>query len=100
MSTTPSMEMIRPWEARDACCPRREPIMTVQRLSVRYHGNVALDDVNLVINRGCILAIVGPSGCGKSTFLSSLNRMTDLIPGCTVTGEIRLAGENIHAPGT
>jgi phosphate transport system ATP-binding protein len=35
------------------------------------------------------------SGCGKSTFLRALNRMNDLIPGATATGEVKLDGENV-----
>ncbi|MEQ1920585.1 MAG: phosphate ABC transporter ATP-binding protein PstB, partial [Elusimicrobiota bacterium] len=41
-------------------------------------------------------ALIGPSGCGKSTFLRSINRMNDTIPGCRVTGEIAIDGDNIN----
>lgn len=65
-------------------------------LSVHYHGRTAVRDVELDIARGRVTAIIGPSGCGKSSFLASLNRMTDLVPGCTVTGAVRIAETDIH----
>jgi phosphate transport system ATP-binding protein len=47
--------------------------------------------VSLDIFRSCVTALIGPSGCGKSSFLSSLNRLSDLIPGCEVEGRILVA---------
>ena len=44
------------------------------------------------------MALVGPSGCGKSTFLSTLNRLTDLVPGCHVEGEIWVDHCRIDSP--
>ena len=44
------------------------------------------------------MALVGPSGCGKSTFLSTLNRLTDLVPGCHVEGEIWVDHCQIDSP--
>ena len=76
------------------------PCLDVAGLSVAYAGRPALRDVTLPIHTGRITAIVGPSGCGKSTFLASLNRMTDLVPGCTVTGRIRFQGADVHDPAT
>lgn len=62
-----------------------------------YYGDFhALKDVNLEIQEKEITAFIGPSGCGKSTLLKSLNRMNDLVPGCKITGEISLDGENIY----
>jgi phosphate transport system ATP-binding protein len=79
------------------CCEERVPVIRVHGLCVSYQGQPALRDVNLDINRGCITAVVGPSGCGKSTFLSALNRMTDLLPGCSVAGRVQLDGRDIVA---
>lgn len=83
-----------PLEAGPPCCDP-EPAIRVNNLSLYYDGQPALDNVTLDIYRGCITALIGPSGCGKTSFLSSLNRLTDLIPGCTVVGEIEIEGNGI-----
>ncbi len=69
-----------------------------RNVSVFYGEKQALYDVSLAIAPRSVTAFIGPSGCGKSTFLRCLNRMNDLIPGCRVTGEILLDGEDINAP--
>ena len=73
---------------------------TVRDMNLYYGSFHALKGVNLDIGAREITAFIGPSGCGKSTFLRSLNRMNDLVEGCRITGEIRLDGEDIYAPGT
>lgn len=71
----------------------------VSGLSVSYRGLAALRAVDLEIPARRITALVGPSGCGKSSFLHSLNRLTDLISGCRVTGSIHLCdGTEISHP--
>lgn len=75
------------------------PMLEVNDLSVSYGTLRVVSGVNLTVPRNRILAIVGPSGCGKSTVLSSLNRLTDLIPGCRVDGSIRVDGREILTDG-
>jgi phosphate transport system ATP-binding protein len=79
-----------------ACC-EPTPVLEIKNLAVRYGGVTALDGVSLDIYKGCITALVGPSGCGKTSFLSTLNRLTDLIPGVTVTGDTLFNGQSIFA---
>lgn len=67
-----------------------EPIVTVRALSCTYNGHSAFRDVDIDVPKGQITALIGPSGCGKTSLLQSLNRLTDLIPGCRVEGQIRL----------
>lgn len=76
------------------------PIIEVEQLSLHYGLKPAFHDVTLSINKGCITALVGPSGCGKTSFLTSLNRLTDIIPGCRLSGSIRLDGLDMLAPHT
>lgn len=73
------------------------PIKT-ESLSLYYGNNAAFKNVNLSIEPGSITAVVGPSGSGKSSFLLSLNRLTDLVPGCRVTGSIRIGELDILDP--
>ena len=62
-----------------------------------YYGDLhALKNINLSIDANEVTAFIGPSGCGKSTLLKSINRMNDLVPGCRITGEMLLDGENIY----
>ena len=65
-------------------------------VSVFYGEKQALFDVSLDMPEKSVTSLIGPSGCGKSTFLRSINRMNDTIPGCRVTGEIAIDGENIN----
>lgn len=70
--------------------------LSVRDLSLKYGETTAFTRVNLQIKRSEVTAIVGPSGCGKSSFLQSLNRLTDNIPECYVSGEILFHEQNIR----
>ncbi|WP_040952682.1 phosphate ABC transporter ATP-binding protein PstB [Gorillibacterium massiliense] len=72
----------------------------VEQLNLAYGENKALFDVNLNIRPNSITALIGPSGCGKSTFLRTLNRMNDLIDNVSITGSVKVDGENIYEPDT
>ena len=69
-------------------------VMEVTGLRVAYSGREAVHGVALPVARGMVTAIVGPSGCGKTTLLRTLNRLSELTPGCRVSGEIRLDGDD------
>ncbi|HJS46479.1 MAG TPA: phosphate ABC transporter ATP-binding protein PstB [Gemmatimonadales bacterium] len=62
-------------------------------------GAWTLQGISLAIPARAVTAIIGPSGCGKSTFLRALNRMHDLLPGTRHEGRLRVAGEDVYAPG-
>lgn len=81
-------------DAGPACC---DPIphLRIRDLTVGYGGQAVLDGASLDIYKGCITALIGPSGCGKTSFLSVLNRMTDLIPGAFVRGDVHIDGIDI-----
>jgi phosphate transport system ATP-binding protein len=66
---------------------------------LHYGRKQALFDVNMKVARGKVTALIGPSGCGKSTLLRSVNRINDLLSTVRITGDMRLNGESIYAPG-
>jgi len=43
-----------------------------------------------------VTSLIGPSGSGKTTLLRAMNRLHELTPGATVTGQILLEGESIY----
>lgn len=71
------------------------PSLSLNNVTIRYQGKIAVDGATLDIPAGQITALVGPSGCGKSSLLSSINRMTDMVPGCDVSGEIKIDDDSI-----
>nr|BDA27604.1 hypothetical protein CPBEC3_07390 [Clostridium perfringens] len=51
----------------------------------------ALDNVNLLINRGQFVSIMGPSGSGKSTLLNIISGLDK-----PTSGKVFINGNNIH----
>ena len=82
----------------DDLAPERPAVFAIRDVQVSYGGAVAIEDVSMVIREGAITALIGPSGCGKSTFIRCLNRMNDLVPGATVSGELLYHGEDLYGP--
>ena len=67
----------------------------IKDLNLYYEKFHALKNINMDIDKNEITAFIGPSGCGKSSLLKSLNRMNDLIDGCSITGEVLVDDEDI-----
>jgi phosphate transport system ATP-binding protein len=64
--------------------------------SLFYGDFEAVRNVNMKVPKQMVTAMIGPSGCGKSTLLRSINRMNDLIPATSATGEMIFDGHNIY----
>jgi phosphate transport system ATP-binding protein len=82
---------------RDDDAGDAEVVLAAEGVDVYYGSFRALADVDIVMRRHQITALIGPSGCGKSTFLRSLNRMNDLVPGARVEGTIAYLGQDLYA---
>jgi len=44
------------------------PVLTVEKLTLKYEKNIVLEDVNLAVAKGDVVGIIGRNGAGKSTF--------------------------------
>jgi phosphate transport system ATP-binding protein len=69
--------------------------IVVRDLNFFYGRYKALDSISLEIPPNRVTAFIGPSGCGKSTLLRTFNRIYELYPEQSTTGEVLLDGENI-----
>ena len=70
--------------------------MSLQNVTISYGSFEAVRNVFIDIPRGKVTAFIGPSGCGKSTVLRGLNRMNDLIPGCSLKGKVVFDGQDLY----
>jgi phosphate transport system ATP-binding protein len=78
--------------------PNSDVCISIQNATISYGEFEALKNVFCDIPRGQVTAFIGPSGCGKSTLLRALNRMNDLIEGCSLHGRILFDGADLYAP--
>jgi phosphate transport system ATP-binding protein len=86
-----------PTETHDVL-KREEALLEVSGFNLSYGAKQALFDVNMIIPKGKVTALIGPSGCGKSTLLRSINRINDLLSTVRINGEMKLNGEPVYAP--
>ncbi len=64
-----------------------QPILDVARLTVRYNGRVALEDISFHLHEGERVAVVGPNGAGKSTLFKVVS---GVLP--PTSGEVNIFG--------
>ena len=62
----------------------------IKNLTVAYGENIALENFNLDIEVGSLMALVGPNGAGKSTLIKTILKFLKQI-----TGEIKINGKNL-----
>jgi len=71
----------------------------VNNLSYKYKNakEKTLDNVNLKVNEGEILAIIGSSGCGKSTLCNCICGLIPNVYAGECYGEVKILGQNIKS---
>ena len=62
----------------------------IRNLTVAYGENIALENLNLDVETGSLMALVGPNGAGKSTLIKTILRFLKQI-----TGEIKINGKTL-----
>ena len=59
-------------DPRPVSLPEGRPLLTVERLTMRFGGLVAIDDISFVAAERQITGIIGPNGAGKTTVFNCL----------------------------
>jgi branched-chain amino acid transport system ATP-binding protein len=71
-------------------------MLSVQRLTKRFGGLVAVDGLSFDVHEGAIHAIIGPNGAGKSTVFNLLTGFDPADDGAVVFEGLSLAGLRPH----
>lgn len=64
----------------------REPVLQVVRLSIKYGGLLAVDNVSLDVKAGEVVGLIGPNGAGKTSIVDAVSGFTP------AAGEVRVRG--------
>jgi len=67
------------------------PLLEIVRLTMRFGGIVALENVSFTVTKGRIAGLIGPNGAGKTTLFNCLSRLYR-----PERGDIRLNGKSLR----
>ncbi|MFO7887885.1 MAG: ABC transporter ATP-binding protein [Eubacteriales bacterium] len=80
--------------------PNKEVLIEINDLKIAYGKGkdsiLAIDNVDLKINRGEFLCILGPSGCGKSTLLKAIAGYIQPTEGTCLMDDKPIVGPDWH----
>ncbi len=76
--------------ARAEHMPAGQTILAIRGLTKRYGGVTALDNLDLDVKAGEIMALIGPNGAGKTT---AFNMITGVLP--PTEGSVVLEGQEV-----
>ena len=65
-------------------------LLSIQKLTRKFGGLVALEDVSFDVPAGAVCALIGPNGAGKTTLINVLSGLTP-----PNGGRVRLGGEDV-----
>lgn len=71
--------------------PAGEVLLESSKVTKRFGGLVANDDVTMNLRAGEVHALIGPNGAGKSTFFNMISGVDD-----PTEGEVRLLGRKMN----
>ena len=65
-------------------------MIEIDRVTKRFGGVLAVDDLSLTVEEGEVVVLLGSSGCGKTTTLRMINRLVE-----PTSGTIRIGGRDV-----
>jgi ABC-type branched-subunit amino acid transport system ATPase component/branched-subunit amino acid ABC-type transport system permease component len=71
--------------ASDAPVARRPPAtLSIDELTVRFGGVVAVDHVSFAVRPGEVVGLIGPNGAGKTTIIDAVTGFVPTAPGSSI----------------
>jgi branched-chain amino acid transport system permease protein len=83
-------EMRKPHPRSARASDADDAVLDINGLVKRFGGLTALSDIDLVVRRGTVHAVIGPNGSGKTTLINVVTGFYD-----ATQGRIRFEGEDI-----
>ncbi|MGG0821455.1 amino acid ABC transporter ATP-binding protein [Paenibacillus turicensis] len=65
-------------------------MIEISGLTKSFHGHIVLNELDLSIKKGDVVAVIGSSGSGKSTFLRSINLLETPDSGSISIGDFKV----------
>ncbi|QIR15539.1 ABC transporter ATP-binding protein [Shewanella aestuarii] len=72
--------------------------LSIENVFSDYQGQVILQDLNLTLQQGEIVALLGPSGCGKTTLLRAIAGLQPITQGSICINGTCLSGDHVFIP--
>jgi ABC-type branched-subunit amino acid transport system ATPase component len=71
-------------------------MLQVDRVTMRFGGVIAVDDVTFTANTGEVLGVMGPNGAGKTTLFNVISGVQKPTSGSVSLGGVRLTGRGVE----
>ena len=72
------------------------PLLELSQISVSFEGFMALNKLNLSLQKGELRAVIGPNGAGKTTFLDVITGKIKPTSGDVTFKNSSLIGKREH----
>ena len=72
------------------------PEIEVKDLKLSYGGREVIHGISFDVRKNEILAVIGPAQSGKTSMLRCLNRTIDFTPTASVSGTVKVHGEDVR----
>ena len=69
----------------------------VSDLRLAYGGKEVIHGISFNVHRNEILAVIGPAQSGKTSMLRCLNRTIDFTASASVSGCVKVGGQDVRA---
>ncbi|MDP9220669.1 MAG: ATP-binding cassette domain-containing protein, partial [Actinomycetota bacterium] len=83
-------------QARGPIEPEQPASLSAERITIKFGGLVAVDDVSFTIPEGGLVSLIGPNGAGKTTFFNVLTGLYQPTSGRVLLAERDITGMPPH----